>query len=145
VGSQFSYTLDDIRSCEVGDALAIAINQAREPVRVTGTTVAVTGHGIDQRSYQIAAVQPGFIGEVASSFRLVTLAGYRLRSAFGALLSPVSDSGQGYVFVVRLRVLGEHPRPWAITGLTVRYQLRQKSYTAFFPQEINLPPISCSQ
>ncbi|SRR5581483_2052234 len=110
-----------------------------------GMTATVTGHGSDQRSYQIATVGPGFPGEVAPGSRLYTLAGYRLGPALGALLLPVSAGGQGYVFVAWLHVLGEHPQPWAITGLTVRYELRQKEYTGFFPQEIKLPPISCPQ
>jgi len=148
VDSQYTYTLEDLHSCQVGDALAIAINQAAEPLRVTATALTITGgsaHRTDQGTYQVAAVQPGFIGEIAASFRLAVLAGYHLKAAPGALLSPVSSAGQGYVFVVWLRVRGTHPRPWAITGLTVRYQLREQSYTAFFPQQIKLPPVNCSQ
>jgi hypothetical protein len=148
VDSQYTYTLEDLHSCQVGDALAIAINQAAEPLRVTATALTITGgsaHRTDQGTYQVAAVQPGFVGEIAASFRLAVLAGYHLKAAPGALLSPVSAAGQGYVFVVWLHVHGAHPRPWTITGLTVRYQLREQSYTAFFPQQIKLPPVNCSQ
>jgi hypothetical protein len=145
VGTQYVYTLNDLTSCEVGDAMAIAINQASEPLRVTGAAVTVTGHGDDQRSYQLAAVRPGFSGELTSGSHLAALAGYQLEPAAGALLSPVSARGQGYVFVVRLHVRGEHPKPWSITGLTVHYQLRQKSYSAFFPQKVELPPARCPQ
>jgi hypothetical protein len=143
VAPGFIYTLDDLHSCQVGDAMAVAINQAAESLRITATTVTITGGGSAARTYQIAAVKPGFIGEVAASFRLFVLAGYHLREASGALLSPVSAGDQGYVFVVWLRVVGAHPHPWAITGLTVRYQLRGQSFTTFFPQQIKLPPIRC--
>jgi hypothetical protein len=148
VSSQFIYTLEDLHSCQVGDALAVAINQAPEPLHVTGTALIITGvsaHHTDQSTYQIATVQPGFIGEIAASFRLAVLADYHLKAAPGALLAPVSAAGQGYVFVAWLRVRGAHPRPWAITGLTVRYQLREQSYTAFFPQQVKLPPVNCSR
>jgi hypothetical protein len=148
VSSQFIYTLEDLHSCQVGDALAVAINQAPEPLHVTGTALTITGGSAqhtDQSTYQIATVQPGFIGEITASFRLAVLAGYHLKAAPGALLAPVSAAGQGYVFVAWLRVRGAHPRPWAITGLTVRYQLRERSYTAFFPQQVKLPPVNCSR
>jgi hypothetical protein len=146
VDSQFIYTLKDLHSCQVGDAMAVAINQARDPLRVTAAMLSITSggaHNADQSTYQIAEVQPGFIGEIAPSFSLVVLAGHHLTAAPGALLSPVSANSQGYVFVVRVRVRGAHPRPWTITGLTVRYQLRDKSYAEFFPQQVNLPPVSC--
>lgn len=140
--SQFTYALDDLRSCRVADALSVAVDQAKEPLRVTGAAIVTTGSGKAQPSYKVAAVRPGFTGEIAASSRLAVLAGQHLRSASGAVLSPVS-AGQDYVFVVWLRVLGAHPRPWAITGLTVRYQLHRHTYTEFFPQRVRLPAVSC--
>lgn len=76
VDSQYTYTLEDLHSCQVGDALAIAINQAAEPLRVIAVALTITGgsaHRTDQGTYQVAAVQSGFVGEIAASFRLAVL------------------------------------------------------------------------
>jgi hypothetical protein len=45
VDSQFIYTLKDLHSCQVGDAMAVAINQARDPLRVTAAMLSITSGG----------------------------------------------------------------------------------------------------
>jgi hypothetical protein len=139
----YTYTLDSLRSCQVGDALTVIKDQARQPVRITAVKIGITGGapGTERSSVNVIAVTAGSTtGALAPSFHLPHFHGRRVGSANGAVLFPVATSDSWYGIEIRLHVLGSHPTPWAITGLTVSYELSGRAHTAVFPQSVRLAP-----
>lgn len=141
----YTYTLDRLPSCELGDALTVVMDRAAHPLRITDLAVTVTGAApaTERSSTEVIAVRAGSTtGELAASYQLPHLAGSPAEPADDALLLPVATSRTWYGIEIRLRVLGDTPAPWAITALTVSYRLGRHSYTAEFPQFVHLPPVA---
>lgn len=139
----FRYTLTALKSCEIGDALTVVGNTASGPATVTGLKLDVAhdpAAGADQTTYRVAAIAAGSNpGELASSFSLEVLRGSQLRPAVGTELSPLASSGKYYEFVAFVRVLGAHPAPWQITGVTISFTSGGRSFTTDFGQDVWLP------
>ncbi len=136
----YSYSLSDLRSCDVGDGLTVLENQAAQPISITGIAVNVTSDstGLIQRSVQVMEVKAGTIGEVAASFTLSKLPHNPLHPAADIALAPVASSHMWYVLVAHLHLLGKQPKPWSINSLSVTYKLGQQSHTTDFTQSVHL-------
>jgi hypothetical protein len=142
--STYTYTLDALRSCEVGDGLAILANVGSVSVRITKVAVDISGDDTpiaDQRSFQILELPEGSTtGELSDSYTLKELNGRRvLGSVVGSVLAPTPQSRRWYGIIARLRVLVNHPGPWKINGVSVGYSSGSQQYLTFFPQSVNLP------
>lgn len=139
----YAYKLKLIKSCEVGDGLAVVKNVGATPLRITAITVLYgDGARADQANttYELISLRRGTNeGQLGSSFDLTELkSGLALGSAIGGLVQPISKSGRSYDIVAKVLVTAIHTTPWKITGLEVSYRVGSSSYTTVLAQSITL-------
>jgi hypothetical protein len=141
----WSYRLDSLVNCQVGDGIAVLKNEADEPIRITHVSMITSGGGralaTRQWSFQLMSFRRGTTtGEIAGSFSLTALDNGRLLgSAVGGAIKPVVRSNRWYDVVARLRLAPGHTSAWEIQGIVIKYQLASHFYTSRFPQSIQLP------
>lgn len=140
----WSYRLDSLASCQVGDGIALVVNDANRPIRITEVRMTSSGGGpllaASRWSYQLVSFKEGSTtGEVAGSFALASLGGgRRLGDAIGGVLDPVVGSGRWYDVVARRRIPAR-TAAWEIRGIVINYELGSHGYTARFAQAVTLP------
>lgn len=141
-----AYTLEDLSSCRVTDALTIMENQLPEPVRITSVRMSATADypGTERASASVAAYQAGTAsGYLGAGSSLAQLRGHELVPAVGATLAPAATSGTWYELVLQVDVLGAHASPWSIDKVTVGYEVGKRQFTATFPQSVKLAATAC--
>ncbi len=141
--ANYAYKLKLIKSCEVGDGLAVVKNVGAAPLRITSIAVLYgDGARADEANttYELISVRRGTNeGQLGSSFDLTELkSGVALGNAIGGLVQPISKSGRSYDIVAKVLVIAIHTTPWTITGLEVSYRVGSSSYTTVLAQSITL-------
>lgn len=138
-----AYTLKLIKTCEVGDGLAVVKNVGSTPLRLTSITVLYgDGARADQArtTFQLISLRRGTSdGQLGSTFRLASVdGGVNMGNAVGGVIEPVSTSGRSYDLVAKVLVIGDHTKPWTITGLRVTYTAGERHYATVLAQSITL-------
>ncbi len=138
-----AYTLKLVKTCEVGDGLAVVENVASTPLQVTSITV-LYGEGAraDQArtTFELISLRRGTSdGQLGSTFHIARVdGGVNMGDAVGGVIEPVSTSGRTYDIVAKVLVIGDHTKPWTITGLRVTYKVGERSYATTLAQSITL-------
>lgn len=142
--STYSYRLDTLNSCSVGDANLAFVNQATTPVSITGIRVilpkTVRAH-VDTR---LLAFRPHeTTGEVAPSFSLKEMAsGRNVTARQEQMIDPYRKSKTWYFIVFRIKVTSPISDSWVIRGARVSYKVSGLTKTLVLRQRLVLPPQS---
>jgi hypothetical protein len=142
-GANYAYKLKLMKSCEVGDGLAVVKNVGATPLRLTSIAV-LYGDGARANqantTYELISLRRGTSeGQLGSSFDLTGLhSGVALGNAVGSLVQPIAKSGRSYDIVAKVLVIADHTTPWKITGLRVSYDVGSSSYTTELAQSITV-------
>jgi hypothetical protein len=138
-----TYTLKLVKSCEVGDGLAIVKNVGAVPLRLTSIAV-LYGDGASARqastTFQLVSLRRGTSeGQLEATFDLAIVdGGDNMGNAVGGVVEPISKSGRSYEIVAKVLVIGDHAQPWTITGLRITYKVGSRSYATVLAQSITL-------
>jgi hypothetical protein len=140
----YTYTLNDLSSCHITDALTVIKNRLTDPVRLTSVRVSVLGDSPGRE--RIAAAVTKYkanttTGAIAPSSTLSPLQYHRLLPAVGATLAPFGGSNAWYEVVLHIDVLGAHPNKWSIDGISVGYTVGNQKFAMEFPQSVKLAAI----
>lgn len=140
----YTYTLSNLSSCTVTDALTVIENRLSVPVRLSSVRVSI----VDDSSGRVrttATVAPykanTTAGALGATSTLSPLRNQRLLPASCATLSPFAASSLWYELVIHIDVLGSHPRPWSINGISVAYTVGSQKFTVTFPQSVKLAAV----
>jgi hypothetical protein len=144
-GARYAYTLKMIKSCEVGDGLAVVKNVGTTPLRITSIAVLYgDGARASQASttYELISLRRGTSeGQLAANFDLTGLdGGVAMGNAIGGVVQPISTSGRSYDIVAKVLVVVDHTTPWKITGLRVAYDVGSAHFTTVLTQSVTLSP-----
>lgn len=147
--TDFTYTLKDLRSCQISDAITVLKNDSQYPVmiRTVRARVMEGDPGTETQTAQVALFKAGTTtGELAASFHLAILSGHKTQPAGGVSMLPFRSSHLWYDIIVQLRITGNHLRPWAIQGVSLTYKVGHTILSQFFSQSIRLVPVnSCPE
>jgi hypothetical protein len=138
-----AYTLKLIKTCEVGDGLAVVNNLGATPLRLTSISV-LYGDGASAHqansTFELVSLRRGTSeGQLGASFNLSKVdGGVNMGSAVGNVVEPYSSSGRSYDIVAKVLVTADHKKPWKITGLRVTYTVGSRSYATVLAQSITL-------
>lgn len=141
----YTYTLSDISSCQITDALTVIENQLADPVRLKSVNVSMgdDSPGSERISATVAAYKAETTtGAIGATATLAPLRDHRLLPAVGAVLAPFARSRAWYEVVLHIDVLGAHPSQWSIDGVSVEYTVGNKDFTKVFPQSVKLAPVN---
>jgi hypothetical protein len=146
-GANYTYKLKLIKSCEVGDGLAVVKNVGATPLRLTSIAVLFGGGARANEAnttYELISLRRGTNeGQLGSTFDLTGLkSGIALGNAVGGIVQPISKSGRSYDIVAKVLVTADHTTPWKITGLRVTYDVGSSSYATVLAQSITLSSTS---
>lgn len=143
----YAYKLKLVKTCEVGDGLAVVKNVGTVPLRLTSLTVLYGGGArADQArtTFSLISLRRGTSeGQLGASFDLGLTGvdgGSDLGRATGQTLQPIRSSGRSYDLVADILVLNNHPKPWKIDGLRVTYAMAGHTYSTVLAQSITLTP-----
>jgi hypothetical protein len=140
----YAYTLTDLSSCHITDALTVIENQLADPVHLTSVRLSVVDDslGRERISAAVTAYKAGTTtGAVGAASTLSPLRNHRLLPAVGAILVPFSRSSAWYEVVLHIDVLGAHPNQWSIDGISVGYTVGNQKFTTTFPQSVKLAAV----
>jgi hypothetical protein len=138
-----AYTLKLVKTCEVGDGLAVVKNVGTRPLRLTSISV-LYGDGASSRqattTFELLSIRRGTSeGQLEATFKLPSVdGGDNMGNAVGSVVEPISSSGRSYDIVAKVLVLVDHTKPWTIAGLRVTYTVGSTSYTTVLGQSITL-------
>jgi hypothetical protein len=140
--SGYSYKLFALPSCEVGDGLAVVVNSAAVPVRITSIAIRLPVKEHTSTSFEVMVFRPGMTsGEIAASFDLKALSnGHDIGAAIGTFLTPLQTGHLWYAIIARVHLLANASSEWEIRGIGITYEIRGKTESVFIPQEVRLPP-----
>jgi hypothetical protein len=146
-GANYAYTLKLVKTCEVGDGLAVVKNVGATPLRLTSIAVLYgDGARADQASttYELISMRRGTSeGQLGATFDLTGLyGGVAMGNAVGGVVQPISTSGRSYDIVAKVLVIANHHKSWKITGLRVTYDVGSSAYTTVLAQSITLSSTS---
>jgi hypothetical protein len=139
----YTYTLTNLSSCRITDALTVIKNRLADPVRLTSVRVSVVDNsmGRERTSAAVTVYKAGTTTGAIGSSPISLLHNQRLRPAIGAILVPFSGSSPWYELVLHIDVLGAHPNQWSINGISVGYTVENQSFTTAFPQSVKLAAV----
>jgi hypothetical protein len=140
----WTYTLSDLSSCHVTDALTVIKNRLPDPVRLTSVHLSAVGDspGSERVSTEVTAYKANTTTGAAGAISpFPPLLHQRLVPAIGATLAPVASSGTWYEVVLDIDVVGAHPRQWSINGISVGFTVGNKTHVENFPQLLKLAPV----
>ena len=138
----YSYKLFALPSCEVGDGLAVLINTATAPIRITHMAIRLPVKENTTTHFEVMTFKPGTTpGEIAGSFDLKALRNGRdIGNALGAVLSPVKTGHLWYAIIARVHLLTNAASEWEIRGIGITYLMNGRTGSVFIAQEVRLPP-----
>jgi hypothetical protein len=143
--ASYAYTLKLVKTCEVGDGLAIVKNVGLTPLRLTSIAV-LYGDGANANqakvSFELVSLRRGTSeGQLGATFDLTSTKGaVDIGNAIGGVVQPISTSGRSYDLVVKVLAIVDHAKRWKIVGLRVAYDVGAHSYTTVLAQSITLSP-----
>jgi len=141
----WSYRLQSLVNCQVGDGIALLKNEAADPIRLTRVSMITSGGGAalatTHWAYQLMTFRRGSTtGALAGSFALPSLGdGRSSGAAIGGVLEPVVRSGRWYDVVARLQLPSGHTSAWKVRAIVISYELGSHDYTSRFRQTIQVP------
>jgi hypothetical protein len=142
-GASDAYTLKLIKTCEVGDGLAVVNNVGDAPLQLTSIMV-LYGDGASAHqantTFELISLRRGTSeGQLGATFALSRVdGGVNMGSAVGRVVEPFSTSGRSYDIVAKVLVTADHKKPWKIVGLRVTYKVGSRSYATVLAQSITL-------
>jgi hypothetical protein len=147
--SSYSYELSLVKTCEVGDGLAVVKNVGTTSLRLTSIAVLYGGARADQArtTFALISFRRGTNeGQLGATFDLSGLdGGVDLGNAVGGVIEPITTSGRSYDIVAKILVLANHTSSWKIDGLRVTYDVGARAYATVLAQSITLSSTSdCS-
>jgi hypothetical protein len=138
-----AYKLKLIKTCEVGDGLAVVNNDGTMPLRLTSISV-LYGDGASARqanaTFELISLRRGTSeGQLGATFDLSKVDGdVDMGNAVGSVIEPISTSGRSYDIVAKVLVTVHHEKSWKIAGLRVTYKVGTRSYATVLAQSIAL-------
>jgi hypothetical protein len=142
-GASDAYTLKLVKTCEVGDGLAVVNNDGPAPLRLTSIAV-LYGEGASAHqanaTFELISLRRGTSeGQLGATFDLSKVDGdVNMGNAVGSLVEPISTSGRSYDIVAKVLVTADHSKSWKIAGLRVTYTVGSRSYATVLAQSIAL-------
>lgn len=116
-GANDAYRLKLVKTCEVGDGLAVVNNVGDAPLRVTSIAV-LYGDGASAHqantNFELISLRRGTSkGELGATFDLSSVdGGVSMGNAVGGVVEPISSSGRSYDIVAKVLVTADHTKPW---------------------------------
>ncbi len=144
--ANYHYTLKLVKTCEVGDGLAVVKNVGAAPLRLTSLSVLYTNARADQAhtTFTLVAFRRGTNeGQLGATFDLTGLdSGVDLGDAVGGEIEPITTSGRSYDIVAKVLILTNHASSWKIDGVRVTYDVGSRAYETVLAQSISLSSTS---
>jgi hypothetical protein len=144
----WTYSLDRVAACAVGDGVTVVKNVGAAPLRIDRVAIVSSGDlALASARFELVRFGvDGTTGEVAGSTQLAALRnGQELGPAVGGLIAPVRSSGWWYDVVALLRDAGGSASTSRLEGLRVEYTVGRHTFATTFPQSVRVPAFpSCA-
>jgi hypothetical protein len=140
--SKYTYRLDSLNACSVGDANLAFVNEGNEPVSIVHMVGILPKMVRARVSIELIRFRRGqTTGELSPSFDLAEMASGRVMTTHEMMsISPYQITHAWYFIVLRIRVTSPVPGAWVVRGAKVEYKIAHSIKTLVLRQTLILPP-----